>query len=158
MRHLATQRMFIQPQQDWSMNGESFSLDPAHLLLLGIERALAPPIAHMRGHLQPMRVVIVGSGLTTNDVCMDDREPDFEFCLPLALPQTATMPSHAQSQFYQRVVHGEVLVDEGGKLFEKVGRRIRPIHQLASGAHGELIELVPTVHPNLRLLGPSATP
>lgn len=155
MRPLATQRMFIEPQQEWPNNSEPFGLDPAQLLLLGIERALGPPIVHMRNNFQPMRVVIVGSGFSAASLGMNE---DVEFGLPRALPQVPTMGAGAQSQFHQRIVHGEVLVDEEGQLYEKVGRRIRPIHQLASGAHGELLELVPTVHPNLRLLGPSATP
>lgn len=158
MRHLATQRMFIEPRPERSMHTEPFALDPAQLLLLGIERALAPPIVHLRNTLQPMRVVIVGSGLASSNISMDEGDADFEFGLPHALPQTAAMPAVAQSQFHQRVVHGEVLVDEEGKLYERVGRRIRPVHQLASGSHGELIELVPIVHPNLRLLGPSTSP
>jgi len=62
MRHLATQRTFIEPRQEWPMAGESSVLDPASLLLLGIERALAPPIVHRRNSFQPMRVVIVGIG------------------------------------------------------------------------------------------------
>jgi hypothetical protein len=44
------------------------------------------------------------------------------------------------------------LVDDDGRLYEKLGRRIRPIHQLASSANGELIELVSIVNPNLRLI------
>ena len=158
MTPLATQRIFIEPRQEWPKHSDPFALDPAQLLLLGIERALAPPIVHMRNSFQPMRVVIVGSGVSPVNLGMNDGEPDVEFGLPRALPQTTTMPAYAESQFHQRVVRGEVLVDEEGKLYEKVGRRIRPIHQLASGSHGELLELVPIVHPHLRLLGPSASP
>lgn len=40
-----------------------------------------------------------------------------------------------------RLVQGEILSDDGGRLYEKVGRRIRPLQRLYSGPRGEVLEL-----------------
>lgn len=151
MRQMATPRMYFEPRPDWPMAGDSSPLDPAQLLLLGIERALAPPIVHLRTTFQPVRVVIVGP-----DLMPPDEAPGFN--LPRALPQAAMMSAHARSQFHQRAIQGEVLVDDDGRVYEKCGRRIRPVTQLASGVNGELIELVPIINPKLRLIEPPAVP
>jgi hypothetical protein len=55
-------------------------------------------------------------------------------------------------------VEGEILSDENGALFEKVGQQVRPIHQLASGPSGELIELMPVNPGRLRLLSAPVGP
>src|SRR5262249_56189058 len=40
-----------------------------------------------------------------------------------------------------RLVQGEILSDDDGRLYEKVGRRIRPLQRLFSGRRGEVLEL-----------------
>jgi hypothetical protein len=40
-----------------------------------------------------------------------------------------------------RLVQGEILSDDSGRLYEKVGRRIRPLQRLYSGPRGEVLEL-----------------
>src|SRR5262249_33052534 len=40
-----------------------------------------------------------------------------------------------------RLVQGEILSDDDGRLFEKVGHRIRPLQRLFSGPRGEVLEL-----------------
>lgn len=40
-----------------------------------------------------------------------------------------------------RLVQGEILTDDDGRLYERVGRRIRPLQRLFSGPRGEVLEL-----------------
>jgi len=40
-----------------------------------------------------------------------------------------------------RLVQGEILTDDDGRLYEKVGHRIRPLQRLFSGRRGEVLEL-----------------
>jgi hypothetical protein len=40
-----------------------------------------------------------------------------------------------------RLVQGEILSDDDGRLYEKLGRRIRPLQRLYSGPRGEVLEL-----------------
>jgi hypothetical protein len=65
-------------------------------------------------------------------------------------------PNQDDTVWRSRIVQGEILSDESGRLFEKVGTRIRPVHQLASGPAGELIEMIPTERSNVRVLSQPA--
>ncbi len=137
----ATQRSF-EPQCDVAFNIDASTFDFNQLVMLALERALAPPVFHRRSVLQPMRVVVVDPTLLAR------AQPNEEavgrpFLLPRALPPAQETSSTAVSQFRQRAVRGEILSDEQGRLYEKLGRQIRPINQLASGPFGEVIDLVP---------------
>jgi hypothetical protein len=58
----------------------------------------------------------------------------------------------------RRAVRGEILSDESGRLFEKIGRQIRALHQLASGPSGEVIDLVPFAQPCAPVIAPPLRP
>lgn len=150
MRQFASQKVFFEPGREFGF-GSAPGVDPNQLLLLAIERALAPPIVHMRSTFQPMRVIVVHP----DSIPVNDAADGFESHTLLPLAHATETHHYADSEFHQRVVQGEILSDENGVLYEKLGRRIRQIHQLASGPSGELIELVPS---RLRLLGASAGP
>jgi hypothetical protein len=146
MRQLGVQRVFSEPAHEFTMNAEPGMGDLNHLLMLAIERALAPPIVHRRSTLQPMRVVVVD-----REMFLSDEERDEIGCeMPRLLPRAAQRSRHAEWQFQQRSVRGEILSDESGRLYEKLGRQIRPLHQLASGPFGEVIDLVPAPQAGLR--------
>lgn len=58
---------------------------------------------------------------------------------PQLLPQ---MPATNSSLALRpRLVQGEILSDDDGRLYEKVGLRIRPLQRLFSGPRGEVLEL-----------------
>ncbi|HKE56427.1 MAG TPA: hypothetical protein VKB46_06995, partial [Pyrinomonadaceae bacterium] len=111
-------------------------IDLSQLLLLAIERAVAPPVVHQRSVFQPMRIVVVDPTLFA---------PASADEVPVELPQVLprALPSANHAAVHHRAVRGEILSDEAGRLYEKVGRQIRPIHQLASGRFGEVIDVVP---------------
>src|SRR6266705_424607 len=158
MRQISTQRAFFEPAREFASSADPRVVDLNHLLLLAIGRALSPPIVHMRSTLQPMRVIVVEPDLCPPDNSADEAGYETPHLLPLALPQVAGFPNHYDPELHQRVVQGEILSDESGKLYEKLGRQIRPIHQLASGPFGELIDLVPVGRSNVRMLAPPAGP
>jgi len=158
MRQLATQRAFLRPAGEFAMDAVSENVDLSRLLLLAIERALSPPIVHRRSTLQPMRVIVVGPNLMSRSNEQDETDFGMPRILPQALPPAVGFAHHAGRQFCYRSVRGEILSDESGELYEKLGSHIRPIHHLASGPFGELIEMVPGPQANLRLIGPATQP
>jgi len=158
MRQLATQRAFFRPAGEFAMDTDSENFDLSRLLLLAIERAFSPPIVHSRNTLQPMRVIVVGPNLMSGSNQQDDVDFELPRILPQALPPAVGLAHQAGRQFCYRSVRGEILSDESGGLYEKLGSHIRPINHLASGPFGELIELVSGTQGNLRLIGSAAQP
>lgn len=142
MRQLGAQRRFFEPPREFALNTDSDAVDLNHLLMLAIERALGPPIVHRRITLQPMRVVIVDRELVSR-VDSNGEPGAMPRVLPNAVHHAAQISNHIGYPLQQRAVRGEILSDERGRLFEKLGRQIRPLQQLASGPFGEVIELVP---------------
>jgi hypothetical protein len=101
-----------------------------------------------------MRVVVVD-----REMFLSDEERDGIECeMPRLLPRAAPRSRHPEWQLQQRAVRGEILSDESGRLFEKLGRQIRPLHQLASGPFGEVIDLVPATQASLRGNVPTSQP
>lgn len=158
MRQLAVQRTFLEPARELPINADSRAIDFNQLLLLAIERALAPPIVHRRSTFQPMRVVVVNPELISRTNTRDESHREMPRPLPRTLPHAARVSGHAMSRIHQRAVRGEILSDESGRLFEKLGRQIRPIHQLASGPFGEVIDLVPLEQSSLPMIAPPSRP
>jgi hypothetical protein len=158
MRQFAAQRAFFEPAREFAVNSDSGMVDLNDLLLLAIERALAPPVVHRRSVFQPMRIVVVDPALLSQMNPVDEAQFEMPKVLPRILPPAADFPNFRAAQFHQRAVRGEILSDERGRLYEKLGRQIRPIHQLASGQFGEAIDLVPTAPAAARVIPPAAGP
>jgi hypothetical protein len=156
MRQFATQRAFYDPAVEFAFNADSAAPDLNHLLLLAIERALAPPVVHRRAVFQPMSIVVVDPALLSQT----DRAARAEIpnVLPRALPPAPGGQQFNAGQFQKRTIRGEILSDESGRLYEKLGQQIRPIHQLASGQFGEVIDVVPTAQPTPRMIAPPVGP
>jgi hypothetical protein len=146
MRQLGVQRPFTEPVHEFTMNADAPVGDLNHLLMLAIERALAPPIVHRRSTFQPMRVVVVDREMLLADGERDEIGRE----MPRLLPRATRRSRHPEWQLHQRPVRGEILSDESGRLFEKLGHQIRPLHQLASGPSGEVIDVMPAQQTNQR--------
>ena len=54
-----------------------------------------------------------------------------------------------------RLVQGEILSDDDGRLYEKIGRHIRPLQRLFSGPRGEVLELPAEAQTEQRVTEPS---
>jgi hypothetical protein len=158
MRQFATQRPFFDQAAMFPFNADTKPVDLNHLLLLAIERALAPPVVHRRMMFQPMSVVVVDPRLLSE--MNPDGQPQVELpnVLPRALPPSPDSPQFASSQFQQRIIRGEILSDANGHLYEKLGNQIGPIHQLASGQFGEVIDLVPVNTSGPRMIAAATGP
>jgi hypothetical protein len=154
MRQLAMQRAFFEPAHEFAMKADPGPGDLDHLLMLAIERALAPPIVHRRSTLQPMRIVVVDREMFLSP----DEKDQIGGDLPRLLPRANHRSHRTGRPFHQRAVRGEILSDETGRLYEKLGRQIRPLHQLASGPFGEVIDLVPAQQAILRGQVPAPQP
>ena len=140
MRQLAAQRAMFEPAHELSLNADTGPGDLNQLLMLAIERALAPPIVHRRNTFQPMRIVVVDREVFLPPDEKDEIDVHPPRLLPRAINGSGRPVRH-------RAVRGEILSDEAGRLYEKLGRQIRPLHQLASGPFGDVIDLVPAQQP-----------
>ena len=149
MRQFAMQRAVFEPSPESRTNADCGGINFSQLLLLAIERALAPPLVHRRNLFQPMRIVVVDPTLLAQSMAGGEVQFESPQLLPRALP--APMGSANPGPLQRRAVRGEILSDESGRLYEKLGRQIRPIHQLASGQFGEVIDLVPTTSTATRI-------
>jgi hypothetical protein len=108
----------------------------APLFFVGIQRDATPPVMFGRNRLQRLRVILV------------EPEEAVEFAqaesdsAPKVLPQLPAPPHHLALQ--PRLVHGEILRGENEELYERVGNRIRRLRRLASGPHGEIVDVAQT--------------
>jgi hypothetical protein len=147
MRPLAAQKPLFEPPFPVST---SYGAGLNHLLL-AIGRAMSPPVVHMRSTFQPMRVIVVQPDLNSTI----DQAAQWGCETPHLLPPAARPDeaiNHNEPAWQQRIVQGEILSDENGRLYEKLGRHIRPVRQLASGPSGELVEMFPAERKKLRVI------
>lgn len=158
MRQFAAQRAFFDPAGEFAFNADPTAAGLNHLLLLAIERALAPPVMHRRMMFQPMSIVVVDPSIISQANAGAEGQVEMPNVLPRALPPAPDVPHFVSSQFQQRTIRGEILSDESGRLYEKLGRQIRPIHQLASGQFGEVIDLVPAAPSRPGMIAAAAGP
>ena len=158
MQQFAAHQPYNEPEPEITMQVNAGSLGLNPLLVLAIERALSPPIMHRRSSLQPMRVIVVEPGFPPACDGMDQADFDVPRIFLQAVTQAAGIGGFAQSRFEQRTVRGEILSDENGQLYEKLGSHVRLIQQLASSPYGDVIELVPTGQRHPRMIAPVAEP
>ena len=147
MRQFSVQRMTHEPNE-FGLNANPMRVELSHLMMLAVERALAPPIVHRRSTFQPMRIIVASPELRAELSTRDDWTTQMPKVLPRALPPAGNGANTDRSQLRHRSVRGEILSDGNGKLYEKVGREIRPINQLASGPYGEVVDVVSVPPPS----------
>jgi hypothetical protein len=112
---------------------------PVRVLLVAIHSG-ARPAAFLGSHpLQRLRVLLAAP----DEQIELDRLRSMARATDAAPPQVIPpMPVvNGDSRLRPRLVQGEILSDENGRLYEKIGRHIRPLQRLFSGAHGEVLEL-----------------
>lgn len=136
-RHSANQMRF-DPRPRTSFRRFNADDDSVRVLLVAIHHALQPA-AFLGSHpLQRLQVLLAAPGEEV------DLEPLNAIARATAgaarrlLPQ---LPAASAAGARPRLVQGEILSDDDGRLYEKVGRRIRPLQRLFSGPRGEVLEL-----------------
>jgi len=148
MRQLAIQPGIFEAAREVGSSTDPRRFDFNRILLLALERALEPPIVHSHSTLQPMRVIVVNAALPRRVSAGEHGSFEIPRLLPRALPAVVGF-SNEPAKLSRRAVRGEILSDEHGRLYEKLGRHIRRIHQLASGPAGEVLDLIPNVKADL---------
>jgi hypothetical protein len=123
------------------------------VFLVATQRPLPPPSLQRGNSLQQMAVMLLEKGepaaFDPSDLVIGPL-PEAVPPMPPALPTSRPMP------LYPRRVQGEILCDEAGRLYERIGRQLRSLHRLASGPHGEVLDLAPPVQAKLRPHSPVA--
>ena len=112
--------------------------DSVRVLLVAIRHALQPA-AFLGSHpLQRLQVLLAAPGeeVDLNPLNAMARAP--AGAAPQLLPQLTVAGAVGARP---RLVQGEILSDDDGRYYEKVGRRIRPLQRLFSGPRGEVLEL-----------------
>lgn len=125
---------------------------PSRVILVAVNSDMMPPIFHQETVLQRMRVVSVPPDQA------DDLEP--ANLLPGAFKRPLPPMPRPQPPALQRarLVRGEILHDNQGRMYERTGNNIRPLHRLVSGAQGEVLELFPGAASNRQLWDPPGSP
>jgi hypothetical protein len=71
------------------------------------------------------------------------------------LPAMPPAPPMARNEGVRaRPIRGEILRGQEGRLYEKIGEQIRPLHKLVSGSRGQVLELVPSQEPVSEISAP----
>jgi hypothetical protein len=112
----------------------------APMFFIGIQRDISPPLRFGHNRLQRMRVIVV-EPRDLDPGSFDDEVTEPQL-LPEVLPQLpppSALPRHLLRQ--SRLVTGEILRGENDELYEKIGGRIWRLRRLASGPHGEILDV-----------------
>jgi hypothetical protein len=128
---------------------------PSRVILVAVNSDMLPPVFHEETVLQRMRVVSVPSDPP------DELKKPTNFLPGVFKRPLPPMPLHqAPAMPRARLVRGEILHDNQGRMYEKTGTNIRPLHQLVSGPQGQVLELFPGAasERELRYAPASATP
>jgi hypothetical protein len=120
------------------------SLGRSRVFLVAIHGGLFTPPTHERNPMQHMRVVVLPPNQASEFESSDLLPGAFRHALP-PMPPALPMPQEKRHQL--RPVEGEILRGRQGRLYEKIGEQIRPLHKLVSGSRGQVFELVPPEEP-----------
>ena len=113
------------------------------VFLVAIHGGLLPPIPQERNPMQRMRVVVLSPNQPI-EPDSSDLPGVFRRALP---PMPPSLPMPQETRLQPRPIRGEILRGQEGRLYEKIGEQIRPLHKLVSGSRGQVLELVPSQEP-----------
>lgn len=120
-------------------NRPDFGFNPAavrnRVILVAVNSDILPPIFHQQTVLQRMRVVSMPPDQA------DDLEPANLLPGVFRRPLPPMPRPQAPAMQRARLVRGEILHDNQGRMYEKTGNKIRPLRQLVSGPQGQVLEL-----------------
>ncbi|HEY7316498.1 MAG TPA: hypothetical protein VIE89_02920 [Candidatus Binatia bacterium] len=119
--------------------GYERSLGRSRVFLVAIHGGLFTPPTHERDHMERMRVVVLPPSQASEFESSDLLPGVFRRALP---PMPPALPMARQEQ--PRPVRGEILRDQAGRMYEKIGDQIRPLNKLVTDSGGQVLELVPT--------------
>lgn len=132
---------------------------PIRVMLIAVRHDPQPPVFYEHQLLQRLHALLATPG---DQPEMIPQEPPAVFarqipaelfektCTPLPprlLPPLPPAPSEQLTR-KPRLVHGDLLTDNNGQLYERFGRQVRPLQHVVSGPRGEILELVAPPQPN----------
>jgi hypothetical protein len=121
------------------------SLGRSRVFLVAIHGGLFTPPTPEPNPMQRMRVVVLAPNQANEFETTDLLPGVFRHALPPMPPPALPMPQEKRHQL--RPVRGEILRGGQGRLYEKSGEQIRPLHKLVSGSRGQVFEVVPPEEP-----------
>lgn len=116
----------------------------SRVFLVAIHGGLLSPTPQERNPMQRMRVVVLPPNQPNESDSSDLLPGVFRRALP---PMPPALPMTQEKRLQPRPIRGEILRDQEGRLYEKIGEQIRPLHKLVSGSRGQVLELVPSRKP-----------
>jgi len=138
-RHSANQTRF-DPRPRPSFQRFSAGDDSVRVLLVAIHHA-PQPAAFLGSHpLQRLQVLLAAPGEEIDSAPLNAMARATAGAERRLLPQ---LPAAGAAGARPRLVQGEILSDDDGRYYEKIGRHIRPLQRLFSGPRGEVLELPP---------------
>lgn len=111
-----------------------------HMFLISMPGDARAPFLHHGLPMQSMQLVLLGA---ENPCEMEDAVGP----IPALPPQLLLRAPRGHASVIPKEVTGEILRDVDGRLYERIGDRIRPVRQLFAGARGEVIDLLPAHAP-----------
>jgi hypothetical protein len=112
------------------------------VFLVAIHGSMPAPLE--QNPMQRMRVVVLPANRPSEFNSSDLLPGVFRQPLP---PIAPALPMAQQKRLQPRPVRGEILRDQEGRLYEKIGEQIRPLNKLVSGSRGQVLEIVPSRGP-----------
>ena len=132
---------------------------PVRVMLIAIRHDPQPPVFYGHQLLQRLQALLAAPGDQAESI---QQEPPAGFARqipaelfdktrathsPRVLPPLPPAPSEHPTP-KPRLVHGDLLTDSKGQLYERFGRQVRPLQHVVSGPRGEILELVAASKPN----------
>jgi hypothetical protein len=151
-RHSANQTHFDPRHRPPSRRFDAGN-NSVRVVLVAIHRS-PQPAAFLGSHpLQRLQVLLAAPGEEIEFDPLNTMARMAAGAPPQLLPQ---MPApNGSLALRPRLVQGEILSDDDGRLYEKIGRHIRPLQRLFSGPHGEVLELPTEARTEHRVTEPS---
>jgi hypothetical protein len=106
-------------------------------MLIAAPPELLPPFPFGNGLLHRLRVVVVRHGE------VPDLPPSRVIGELPQLEANAMARTDSRPLRHSRRLKGEILCDGAGRLYEKIGHFVQPIHQLVAGPAGEVLDIAP---------------
>ncbi len=136
---ISRQRALIPANRPMMFESPNTSERPRVFLVM-ISHDLLPPILHENNPLQRMRTIRIEPG---ESPWLEPSQP-VTSPLPEMVPAVQPIPATLEGiPLSSRLVQGEIMRDQMGRLYEKTGLQLYPLHHLVSGPNGEILELAP---------------
>jgi len=127
-------------QNTYPFMGQASADGRGLVFLVAIRRNFSAPVSHQNDLLQRMGLML----MTPDEAAVYPPGRAVGPLPPMPAPPQPPMLIAGDRRFLPRRVQGEILRDKNGRLYEKIGQSVRPIHKLVVGPNGEIVDLAPS--------------